>query len=654
MIRSSLLLHSAVAVLTLAGVSRAQYVMTYDATSDRLVAFSPVDGSFIGSTLTVPATVQVSAIDVNGHLWVSEQTGDRVVRYDPSGTVLGVIGPTFTGGGFDNIRGMAFINGVIYVTNDGSGNGATPDSLVTFDAAGNHLQTFALSNSTSPFSVIPFQGDLLVVSSGANSDIHRYTTAGVPVGVFHDSAAIGFGHHGILASDGNIWVSTFTSDTILKLDATNGATILQTVPSDNCTGVYELQNGNLLWSNSSGAWVYDFGTSTSTQVFTGSCYHLNLVLPNAHHLAYGSGCHSFTKDDSNVFELFADVVTAKAALDGNAMTFTLTPNGYVANWVPNGASAYLAPSATAPIIANGDSTTTAITTSAPIPVPGGAEATWTVSSNGILTAGNPGNQTTSGAPTLSATSGTAGTRLAFYTWSNFNPAETNSGKVKWEEVGGTLYVTFEGVEFAVGTPTLAPSTFQWQVNMTTGQVTMLWTSMSTSNSTTDVLVGCTLAGQGLTPVSQALANVSGLTLQPDRSIAALQLTANPAPVINPSTTVTYTVANIPEAQPSSNLYVSAIFLSVNAPVWPGIDMTGILTTVPGCRAYISSLDASFASVTAAPTSSAQFTFTAPPLFPGIAITAQAVALFDGSFPLLNGEAGGFTLSNGLLSVARLQ
>jgi hypothetical protein len=640
------------AALALAAVAPAQYVTTYDTATDRLIMFNPADGSLVGTTIfQVPNTVQVSAIDVNGEIWVSEQTGDRVVRYDANGNVLGVIGPTFVGGGFDNIRGMVFANGVVYVTNDGANNGATADSLVSFDAAGNHLQTVVLPSSTSPFSVIPFQGDLLIVSSGANDDVHRYTTAGVSLGTFHNSTAIDFGHQGIVASDGNVWVATFTSDTLVKLDATNGANVLQTIPASGARGVHELPNGNMLWTNGSGVWLYDVVTTTSTLVFAGACYHLNPVLgANAHHLAYGQGCHSFEKDDSNVFEFFPDMASAKAALDGHAMTFTLTPGGYVANWVPNGATAYVAPTAGAVIIANGDSVQTAITPSAAIPVPGGVETTWTVSSNGILTAGNPGNQTTSGTPTLSSTA--TATRLAFYTWANHNPAETGSGKAKWEEVAGVLYVTFDGVEFG-GTPTVAPSTFQFQVDMATGQVTMLWVSMSASTATTDVLVGCTLANASLTPVSEPLAAVANRTLQQDRSIAALQLTAGPAPVINPSTTVTYTVNNIPEAVPGSGVYVSAIFFSVT-PVLPGIDLTGILTTVPGCRGYLASLDLGFAAVTAGPTSTTQFTFTAPPFAPGMTVASQAIALFDAAFPLLNGEAGGFTASNGLLSVVRAQ
>jgi hypothetical protein len=94
-----------------------------------------------------------------------------------------------------------------------------------------------------------------------------------------------------------------------------------------------------------------------------------------------------------------------------------------------------------------------------------------------------------------------------------------------------LLVTFEGVEFSGGTPTLAPSTFQWQVDMTTGDVKMLWTSFSASNSTSDVLVGCTLAGAGLTPVSQGLTQ-TGYVLEPDATLVPMTLSASPRPVIN--------------------------------------------------------------------------------------------------------------------------
>ncbi|MBX3464170.1 MAG: hypothetical protein KF830_13430, partial [Planctomycetes bacterium] len=200
-----------------------------------------------------------------------------------------------------------------------------------------------------------------------------------------------------------------------------------------------------------------------------------------------------------------------------------------------------------------------------------------------------------------------------------------------------------------GTPTVAPATFQFQVNMTTGDVLVVWTSFSASNSTADVLVGCTLAGTGQTPVSVPLATSTPFQLQPDLTLAPLTLAAAPAPVINPSTLVTYTATNVPEFVPGSGLYLGTMFLSVN-PLPGGFDLTGILTTVPGCNAYIATLDLDLgAGLAFAPTLSWSFPFSNAFFAPGNLVAAQAVALFDGAFPLPNGEAGGFLLSNAVLS-----
>ena len=138
------------------------------------------------------------------------------------------------------------------------------------------------------------------------------------------------------------------------------------------------------------------------------------------------------------------------------------------------------------------------------------------------------------------------------------------------------------------------------------------------------------------------------------TLAPLSLSASPAPVINPSTNVTYTIGNIPEYVPGSGVYLSALFLSLN-PVPAGIDLTGILANLPGCRAYIGTLDLPLgAAVTVAPTNAVPFTFAAPIFAPGNIVAAQAVALFDPAFPLVNGASGGFVFSNGVLSVTQLQ
>jgi hypothetical protein len=647
---------SLLATLAFTGLAFAQQVVVAtDDSTDTLVAFSPVDGSLVDPNLfAIPNTVQVSALMVGNEIWISEQSGDRVVRYDVCGNVLGVLGPTLAGGGMDNIRGMKFFGGIVYVTNDGTNNGATADSLVTFDPAGNYLGTIALSASPSPFSVLPFQGDMLVVSSSGPDKVHRYTLAGASVGTFNNSTALGFSHASVIASDGNIWLSTFTTDTIVKLDAATG-NILQTLPADNARGIFELQNGNLLWTTQyGGAYVYDMVAGTNTQVHAGSMYNLNLVtLDLACHKSYGVGCHTYREDRSNLMQLFPDVPSAKAALDGNVLQFTRTGNGYLATWLPGVAGAlYVPPTPAATVVADASATTTTFTPSVAIPVPGGVASTWTISSEGVLTADAAGNQGTLSTATLANTA--AQTGLAWYTWVNQNPVETGSGKIKTEEVGGVLYVTFDGVELVGGTPTLAPSTYQYQINMTTGDVLMVWNSFSSSNSTIDVLVGCTLAGAGATPVSQTLSAAVAAVIEPDPVLNPMTLTASPNAVINPSTLVTYTANDVPEFVPGSGVYIGTMFLSVN-PLPSGFDLTGILTTVTGCNAYVASLDIDLGgAVNIAPSLSWSFNYSNAFFAPGNVVASQAVALFDPAFPLLNGEAGGFLFSNGLRTTTHLQ
>src|SRR5262245_34694476 len=155
-------------ILGLAATAPAQLILTANTGQSRLTALSPIDGSVvIPNVFPLVNTAQVSAIEVNGEIWISEQTGDRITRRDLSGNILGVIGPTFPGSGLDNIRGMAFVGGVVYVTNSGSANGAPgPNALVCFDAAGNWLFNFLTTGTApSPFAVMPFQGNLLVSSS---------------------------------------------------------------------------------------------------------------------------------------------------------------------------------------------------------------------------------------------------------------------------------------------------------------------------------------------------------------------------------------------------------------------------------------------------------------------------------------------------------
>ncbi len=499
--------------------------------------------------------------------------------------------------------------------------------------------------------------NLATLVPGRNYSIQVWFTdqrTGSPTNVLYDrvmtlSSALGTAtlNGGLVTNLGSLTQGPLSGP--LDADPDNAPAVASpdTVFGSHCTGTFT-------YSSAAELWLLIEGTHPiATNVLAPHITALQIRdLSAAYHQSFGTGCHNYTAPNlnSNLMEQFPGTPAAKAALDNNALQFLFTGSGYVAQWLPGaGTALFVPPTPAATPVAVGDDVVANFTPSIAPPVPGGTAPIWSVSSNGVLTAASVGNQGNAWTASLAATATATG--LAWYNWRDYNPIAAGSGQVKTEEVGGIYYVTFDGVfEYL----TTNPATFQWQINLGTGDVTMVWTSMAVSTNTTPMIVGCTLAGVGPTPVSTPLSSAVPYVMSLPATLAPLTLSASPAPVINPSTVVTYTISNVPEFLPGSGVYLSVLYLSVN-PQPAGIDLTGILATVPGCRAYIASLDFSLgAAITPAPTNSVPFTFFAPSFTPGTTIAAQAVALFNPAFPLLNGESGGFLVSNGLLSVTQTQ
>lgn len=245
------------------------YVIMPDSTNNRMVLFNPADGSVVNSNyFALAGGTTVHAMQVGNEIWVSEQIGDRVSRWSLNGTALGAIT-----GGLDNIRGMGMVGNTVYVTNAGTNNGAPGAAVVMYDTNGNPMGNFATPNAPSPFGILAHQGGLLVSSSSANDDIHRYSLGGTSQGTFHNSTSLNFAEQMDFAPTGNILVAGFSSNNIVTLDANTGAVVTSFVAS-GARGVYQLGNGNILWSNSAGVHVYDIGLGTSSQVYAGGGRYL--------------------------------------------------------------------------------------------------------------------------------------------------------------------------------------------------------------------------------------------------------------------------------------------------------------------------------------------------------------------------------------------
>lgn len=269
---------AALAVATLSGVAQAQVsLMMPDSTNNRLVLFDPNDGSVVNPNLfALAGGTPVHALQVGTEIWVSEQIGDRISRWSFTGTALGAVGAPPTGG-LDNVRGMGLIGGTVYVTNSGTGNTAPGNAVVRFDTAGTPLGFFStVGLAPSPFGILEHPLGMLVSSSSANDDIHAFTLAGASAGTFHNTTSLNFGEQMDYATNGDVLAAGFSSNNVVRLNPTTGA-LISSFAASGARGVWQLGNGNILWTNGSGAHVYNVGTGTSTQVYTGGGRYIDLL-----------------------------------------------------------------------------------------------------------------------------------------------------------------------------------------------------------------------------------------------------------------------------------------------------------------------------------------------------------------------------------------
>lgn len=254
---------SAAAISSAGGGTAQQFIMMPDSTNNRVVLFDPFDGSVLNSNyFALAGGTPIHAMQVGSEIWVSEQLGDRVSRWDLTGTSVGAITGTM-----DNIRGMELAGGTVFVSNSGTGNSAPGHALRMFDTSGNSLGSFATAASD-PFSVLDHQGSLLVGSVVANDDIHRYSYAGASLGTFHNTTSLSFVEQLAVAGNGDILAAAFSSNIVARLDPTTGA-LLSSFTASGARGVIQLGNGNIMWSSGTGAHVFNTSTGQSTNVYAG-------------------------------------------------------------------------------------------------------------------------------------------------------------------------------------------------------------------------------------------------------------------------------------------------------------------------------------------------------------------------------------------------
>lgn len=267
--------------------------------------------------------------------------------------------------------------------------------------------------------------------------------------------------------------------------------------------------------------------------------------------------------DQSFYELFA--TSNLFDLNNSGMTVLRAGSGWLT--IPL-VTTYVAPSATAVPLPAGDDVQSTVTLSAPMPYGrSGLTTTLNVCSNGYVSTGDNGTSfTPTPANLLNAT------HASWRVMHDFNSSRAGSGLVKFEEIAGIAYITWDGVlDFSTASTT--PSTFQFQFEVATGTCHFVWQTMSTGGN--GYLVGFSDAGASSDPGSMDLSAAVPTTFAGNFGVLPLTLTASGNPV--QSTVINLVTNNITPTTP-----FGAVVLSL-AQFNPGIDLTSI--GMAGCEQY---------------------------------------------------------------------
>ncbi|MBX3464946.1 MAG: hypothetical protein KF830_17395 [Planctomycetes bacterium] len=362
--------------------------------------------------------------------------------------------------------------------------------------------------------------------------------------------------------------------------------------------------------------------------------------PNGSHQAFGRGCYS---QGNSFYQLITSPPAAAAALSNTAITLLPAGSEYV---VING-GAYVPPTGAAtPLSLIDDSQTTTPTLTTPFPYPGGTLNSFVVCSNGSVWAAT-GNSI-GYAPDVNVMLN-ANAQTGWYAWHDYNPGAPGSGQVKFEEIAGVVYITWDGVYNYSGTSPADATQLQFQFDTATGQVVIAFGTVSPNLHTgfqtgQPHLVGYSPGGPSLDTGSLSFASDLPITTSAIE-FAAMQLAGGVAPALGATTT--YNLSGMPEYIPGSSVHLGTLFLSV-LPLPGGFDL-GVIGA-PGCKTYLLALDVDLGGqVSLTPSMSWNVSLPAGTFAVGNTFAAQAVALVvPNSLP--NGQnAFGLTVSNGLLT-----
>ncbi|MFL9835121.1 T9SS type A sorting domain-containing protein [Chryseobacterium terrae] len=252
-------------ILVASSGTNAKKIIQLDATDGTVINSNFIDLSLQG------AGFPKGIAQVGDHIWITDQTLDRIYIYTTAGAYVSSITTNL-----NNNRGLTVVNNnEVWVSNGDTGNGATEDTIVRFSTTGTLLGTYPAPN-TVVFDVVDNNNGTVYVSGLDTNGIQKLDYSGVSQGnlvapgVFQNLQQIN------LMASGNLLAVVFqTHNTsgnvagVYSISTANGA-ILNTWPVSDLRGVIEMGNGNILYTTGTGLYQIDVATGVKTQLLTGS------------------------------------------------------------------------------------------------------------------------------------------------------------------------------------------------------------------------------------------------------------------------------------------------------------------------------------------------------------------------------------------------
>jgi hypothetical protein len=257
-----------------------------DSSGNRVMAFDPIDGDLIDADFIpsypdyLSTPIQIIMCSEGTSLIMSDQLRNTLQRFSFDGLYEGIFAPP---GGADtsimqNIRGIHLRNNGNYLVT--VAGGANQHAIAEFSPLGAYLGNFVANSAggmQGPWSIIYREAfnDYLISTSTSNA-IHRFDEDGDPIGIFVPS--LNFPQQLHLTESGNVLVATFSAPSgVYEYDST-GAQVGFYTPVTGLRGVYELGNGNILTTNSTGVYEIDRqGTLVETKIGGVQARHISFV-----------------------------------------------------------------------------------------------------------------------------------------------------------------------------------------------------------------------------------------------------------------------------------------------------------------------------------------------------------------------------------------